>query len=403
MVAKIVTGKSIQGILNYNEQKVFEGKATILLASGFATDIGKLDLNQKLYRFNKLNQLNPAAKTNAMHISLNFDPSERLSPEKLQQIAQSYMEQVGFGDQPYLVYQHEDAAHPHLHIATTLIKSDGKRIATHDIGRLVSEPARQQIESEFGLVKAVGRKQDFGQYIRPVIYGEKPTKHAIGSVLLSVIRDYSFTSLPEFNAVLGQFNIRAERGAESSEMFEKGGLLFTVLDGAGQPIGIPIKASAFHNRPTLANLEKLFENGTELRKPLRDDLKKRIDKVILSQSHLSQTKFTSELAKEGIALVQRKSREGVVYGLTFVDHRQKTVFNGSDFGKAYSAKTLGDIWSRTGRTLGIREKVSDLPQGKVKGQDIFNPLGVLLASPAVEQSTYLNKRRKKKTSRGKNQ
>lgn len=157
MVAKIISGKSIRGMLHYNENKVSESKARLLLASGFAADVTQMSLHQKLQRFQHLTLLIGKMKTNAIHISLNFHGEDKLSNERLQQITISYMEKIGFGDQPYLVYKHNDAEHQHLHIATTNIKTDGKRIDIHDIGRKLSEPARKELEIEFDLVKAEGR------------------------------------------------------------------------------------------------------------------------------------------------------------------------------------------------------------------------------------------------------
>ena len=54
--------------------------------------------------------------------------ADKLSKEKLKEIANEYMQKIGFGEQPYLLYQHHDAGHPHIHIVTTNIKADGKRI-----------------------------------------------------------------------------------------------------------------------------------------------------------------------------------------------------------------------------------------------------------------------------------
>ena len=73
MVAKIITGKSLRGALHYNENKVLEGKAELILASGFAGDIERMNFNQKLHRFENLLMLSPNVKTNTLHISLNFD------------------------------------------------------------------------------------------------------------------------------------------------------------------------------------------------------------------------------------------------------------------------------------------------------------------------------------------
>src|ERR1700748_520354 len=145
MVARFVNGKGIRGMLHYNENKVTAGEAKLLLASGFAGDAAQYSLAQKLRRFEHLTVLNGRVKTNAVHITLNFDPQDKLTNEQLQQISLAYMERIGFGDQPFLVYRHHDAAHTHVHITTVNIKLDGSRIDTHGIGWKLSEPARTAI------------------------------------------------------------------------------------------------------------------------------------------------------------------------------------------------------------------------------------------------------------------
>jgi hypothetical protein len=67
------------------------------------------------------------------------------------------------------VYQHLDAAHPHIHIVATNIQKDGTRISLHNIGRNQSEQARKEIEIEYGLVKAQGHKQEVQQVTAPVL------------------------------------------------------------------------------------------------------------------------------------------------------------------------------------------------------------------------------------------
>ncbi|RZK64868.1 MAG: hypothetical protein EOO92_26995 [Pedobacter sp.] len=146
MVARILSSRSIRGILNYNENKVQSGDAQLILANRFAVEIDKLNTLQKLARFERLTDLNDRAKRNAMHIMLNFDKEDSLDSEKLVAIARSYMGAIGFGDQPYLVYQHFDVSSRHIHIVSTNIKPDGKRIDFHNIGRSTSETARKNIE-----------------------------------------------------------------------------------------------------------------------------------------------------------------------------------------------------------------------------------------------------------------
>lgn len=345
MVAKIISGKSIRGMLQYNENKVSESKAQLLLASGFATDVTQMSLHQKLQRFQHLTMLTDKVKTNAIHISLNFDSQDKLSNEQLQQITITYMEKIGFGDQPYLVYKHNDAAHPHLHIATTNIKSDGKRIDIHDIGRKLSEPARKELEIEFNLVKAQGRRLSNALEIKPadlkkIDYGKNPTKRAITNIVNAVVGTYKFTSLAEMNAVLKQFNVIANRGRENTLMFQKNGLMYSIINEKREQVGVPIKASSIYNKPTLANLEKRFSQNHEKRQALKEPLKEAIGDVFSKYATISKATFISELANQNINVVLRQNEQGLAYGIIFIDNNRKAVFNGSDLGKGYAVKAI---------------------------------------------------------------
>jgi hypothetical protein len=72
MVAKIINGKSIRGMLHYNENKVSEDKAHLIMANGFGADIENLIFHNKLQRFDNLTMLNEKVKTNALHICLSI-------------------------------------------------------------------------------------------------------------------------------------------------------------------------------------------------------------------------------------------------------------------------------------------------------------------------------------------
>ncbi len=346
MVARITTGKSIRAMLHYNENKVTEGGATLILASGFAGDVGQMKFHHKLNRFQHLLDLKPNVKTNAVHISLNFHSGEKINGEKLQQIAASYMEKIGFGEQPFLVYRHHDAAHTHIHIVTTNIDRTAERIDLHDIGRLRSEPARKAIEEEFRLVRA--QRNELKQHpgikkveAQKVAYGRLPTKRAISNVLTAVLRDYQFTSLAEYNAVLKCFNVMAFRGEEHTEMFAKKGLMYTVIQ-EDKPIGMPIKASAFYTKPTLRNLEEMYVKKEQQRKPHREIVRNRVDDIFKGYYSISQKRFVQEAKLKGLEVTFRQNEKGQTFGVTFVDHQTRCVFNGSDLGKAYSAKGLGE-------------------------------------------------------------
>jgi len=345
MVAVIKTSRSINSILNYNENKVKEGVAECISAVNYPLALEKLSFTQKLNRFVKMSLLNESTKRNSIHISLNFDPSEKHSKEKLIEIADTYMEKIGFGKQPYLVYQHHDAGHPHLHLVTNNIQRDGKRIDLHLIGVKKSEPARKEIEELFGLVKAEGRKQKELFSLNPinvnrVEYGKAESRKAINSVLNQVLFDYKYSSLPELNALLNLYNVHADRGSDESRVFKNNGLLYKILDQNSKPIGVPIKASEFYSRPTLKFLEGKFQSNEAEKESCKKYIKNAIKLAFLREDIISPEKLSNILERESINMILRKSREGQLYGITYVDHKTRCVFNGSSLGKEFSAKGI---------------------------------------------------------------
>jgi hypothetical protein len=392
MVARFVNGKNIRGMLHYNENKVAAGEARLLLASGFAGDINQFNLEQKQQRFEHLTMLNTRVKTNAVHITLNFDEQDKLSNEALQQISLSYMERIGFGDQPYLVYKHHDAAHTHVHIATINIKPDGNRIDTHGIGWKLSEPARIALEKEYDLVQAKGRKNSNtlnikAANIEKATYGKTPTKRAITNIVNAVIGTYKFTSLAEFNAILQQFNVIADRGGENTLMREKGGLIYSLINDRGEQVGIPIKAGAIYNKPTLASLQKEFDENVERRKQYKEPLKDAIEKVFKPYAAISKSTFIAELQKQNIYVSFRTNEQGYIYGITYIDNQNKTVFNGSDLGKAYSAKAMLDRFGATDKRLNPELKIERQSMLTRKGQSLTQQPKTYLKPP--EQTNYL--------------
>jgi len=344
MVARIKKTSSLSNAVNYNEKKVQQHKAECINAVNYAKDFDQMNFYQKLHRLEHQAALNERVTANSVHISLNFAAADKLDKEKLNQIAGTYMQQIGFGKQPYLVYQHFDAGHQHIHVVSTNITADGSRIEMNNIGRNESEQARKQIEVEFHLVQAESKKQQQTPEVRPagaqrITYGKSETKRAITNVLDVVLPQYKYASLAELNAVLKLYNVMADRGPEASKMFKGKGLVYQVLDEKGNKIGTPIKSSTFYNRPTLAYLEQKFKENEIDKQQYKRGLKTKINLVLL-KGRKDLKSFMNELQKQGIHVSLRQTERGNIYGITYIDHINKTVFNGSDIGKEYSAKAL---------------------------------------------------------------
>jgi Relaxase/Mobilisation nuclease domain len=419
MVAKITIPKSIEAALNYNEKKVQKGAAECLHAGNYLSEAKNMNFYQKLNGFEMLNNLNSRATTKTIHISLNFDPTEKLSNNKLIEVANVYMEKIGFGQQPFLVYKHEDAGHPHIHIVSTTIKADGSRINTHNIGRNQSEKARKEIEQQYGLIKAERQQQLMKPGIKPMdaqkaVYGKSETKRSISNVVGAVFSQYKFTSLPEFNAALKQFNVVADRGKEEGRIYKNRGLVYRILDADGNKVGVPIKASSIGCKPILDNLEKKFTANEVAKEPLKQRTKNVIDDC-LQTSLGSMKNLVADLNQKNIYTLLRQNVEGRLYGITFVDNQNKVVFNGSDLGKGYSAAALQNRLvvvnenplakdeTKGGSSSGISVKENDLnkQQDKTISTNTKNEniLVVLLSTKEQYDNTATNllkKKRKKK-------
>lgn len=372
MVARINFSSSLLNTLNYNENKLKENKAELIHAVNYGKATERLGFSDKIKRIQKQTALNDKCKKNIAHISLNFDASEKLDKETLRAIAESYMKQIGFGEQPFLVYQHFDAGHPHIHIVSTIIKNNGDRIKTHNIGRFISEKARKEIEQTFQLIPAESHKQTEAFQLKPVNavkvqYGRSETKRAITNVLDAVLTTYKYTSLAELNAILKQYNVLADRGSEDSRTYKNKGLVYRVLDEKGNKVGVPIKASDFYSKPGLKFLEERFQQNESLRQPHKQRVKNAIDLAFAKRPVQSMDELIKVLQKEKIQLVLRQNDKGIIYGLTYIDHDKKCVFNGSDLGKQYSANA---IQQRLGKQP-LKQK--EEPQEKQDPQQIKIP------------------------------
>ena len=342
MVTVIKVSSSLGRILNYNESKVQQQKAVCLYAGNYPVDSDRLSFAMKQNYLARRIELNTNVSRNSLHISLNFDPSENaLGNERMTEIARAYMQELGFGEQPCLVYRHFDAGHPHLHVVTTNIRHDGSRIDLHHLAIRKSEPARKKLEAVFSLVRAQGLKRDSTEKtVRVAEYGRSETRSAIQNVLEVVLDRYRYTSLAELNAVLGIYNIRADQGSEGSRVRRHSGLLYRIISENGEPLGVPIKASLFHSSPTLKRLEVKFARNRITGGQHKARIKNAIDGLSLPEGQKNLSNAISKLANQGITVVKRQNSEGRIFGLTYIVHQSGAIFNGSAIGKAYSANAM---------------------------------------------------------------
>jgi len=367
MRPKITSCKSVARSLRYNEQKVDRGTAECLTAANFLKDRERLTVEEKLHCFERRMQLNERVSTN-LHITLNFDPRDNLSNERMRQIAKMYMDDIGFGRQPYLVYRHHDAGHPHCHIVSTHIRSDGSPIDLYNIGRNQSEQARQHIEKEFELVTAekkqelrhnerllreedrqrrirMGLPEQQTDGVRKVIYGERTLARSMSDVVEHVFGKYNYTSLDELNMALRVYNVEAYRGGEGTRLFQNRGLLYRALDENGQYIGVPLKASFFDCRPTLDNLEKKFALNQLQRLEASQHARVYANFHLLGERS-SLEDVAANLLMDGILMRLQRNEKGRCSEVYYIDVRNRCVVRGDVLGERCGPEAIQRVIDR---------------------------------------------------------
>ena len=133
----------------------------------------------------------------------------------------------------------------------------------------------------------------------------------------------------------------------------------------GNKIGVPIKASSIYNKPTLKELEKKFEINKEKKQLLKQQLKEKLDSVLSKAKNRNE--ITNALLQSKIDILWRTNKENFLYGVTYIDHYSKTVFNGSELGKEYSAAAVREIYNKQvtevrSEQIAPATRISELPQ-----------------------------------------
>jgi hypothetical protein len=339
MVAIIHFIKSVQRPVRYNERKVEKGQAECLLAQNYLRDVADMTIQQKILLLQKRNDLNERCLKKTLHISLNFHPSENLSRETLADIATTFLHLLGFQRQPALVYRHFDAAHPHLHIISNIIRADGRRIETYYRKGADWDKVRLEVENRFGLMKAkghAGEAMGTVNAISKIHYGKDLTAKSIATTVAYVCDHYQFCSLSEFNAVLRQFNVSAITGKDGGRIHRHAGLLYLLLNNKGKRASIPIKASLLPSKPTLSFLKSKFSFDEELKAKTLEILKKDIDKF-MGQPSIVFGELAAILDMQNTYVMPVNKSNGTLAELIFVDNTNKIVLNGSELGAGYSS------------------------------------------------------------------
>lgn len=359
MIARISTGAKPSGAVRYNEQKVAFGDARFLGGyNSIALERDSVSVERKVDELERYADYNSTISKPTFHVSLAFHPDETLTDEKLKTIGEEYMERMGYGQQPYLMYRHEDTLHPHMHIVSVSVDDEGKRISdSHNHPR--SNRIRRELEIEHNLIKAedIRPGQSLTATLSPdaIHYGKQETKQAIGNVVQTALKDFSFSGHEDLSVFLASYNIQLNRlrgeRVVGGEKKTWAGVTFQLTNGT-DPVSPAIKASSFAFAPTEKQLTKRFESGIKKNARNQPALLNRIDAGRTPYAALTEATFLSVLRSQGIRVVDTGSQ------YLYIDQKRRSVFGEKNLPPAYHRSTLQAQYSAGDR---LRSTVVQLP------------------------------------------
>ena len=364
MVAKINIGSNLYGALAYNQEKVDEGLGKILGANlVFEPADGRFNVAECMDDFMQFVPAHFRTEKPVFHVSLNPHPDDRLTDDQLTDIGREYMERLGYGNQPYLIFKHEDIGREHIHIVSLRVDSEGKKIdgyKEHERSKEITE----HLERKYNLNPAEGQKRTEQWELTPVDASGGDLKKQIASVIKPLASMYHFQSMGEYKAVLSLYNINVEELKGEAKGKPYRGLLYSVMDSDGNKVGNPLKSSIFGKSVGYDELEKHMAKSAERikTKNLKTHTLKAVSEA--KQGSLSESEFRAKLRQQSIDVLFRRNDEGRIYGTTFIDHTTRTILNGSRLGKEYSANVFNDLY-------GGKQEQAQAPAKDTRLSDIY--------------------------------
>ena len=344
MIAKISATENLGGALGYNFKKVEKGEASILLAQGlYQNKEGTYTMAEVFPDMQALIPEKCRTKKMVFHCSLNPHPDDKISDEQLVQVAREYMEALGYGKQPYIVFKHNDIAREHIHIVSLRVDSKGRKINDKYEGRR-SKKITDALEKKYNLIPSSKVSEKPTTETPKIDATQGNVKEQVSNTVRSVLKHYSFCSLGELNAILSRYNLAVEEVKTEYRGKRYDGLVYVPTDDKGNKVSMPIHASDIGRGVGYAAIQNKMQKSKEAVKPLIPSVRRKVLEVMRT-SPGTEERLRQRLEEQGLRVVIRKNESGRIYGITFIYDEKGIALNGSRLGKGYAAKKFNEYFS----------------------------------------------------------
>ena len=380
MIAKISATENLGGALGYNFKKVQHNEASVLcvneLREGFD---GTYRIDKVLRDMQALIPEKCRTKKTVFHCSLNPHPGEKLSDEQLTQIVKEYMEALGYGKQPYIVFKHNDIAREHIHIVSLRIDGEGKKI-NDKFEKRRSKKITDALERKYELIPS-SKIADKAMNETPKIDTTRGnTKEQVASTLRMVLKHYRFCSLGELNAILSAYNLAVEEVKTEFRGKKYDGLVYVPTGDKANKLSTPIHASDIGRGVGYTAVQNRMQKSKQAIKPLIPAVREKVLQVMRT-SPQTEKALRQRLEEQGLRTVVRKNEGGRIYGITFIDDEEGIALNGSRLGKGYSANVFNAYFSNPAHNPFLDETLYGNPTLRSEQTNVTLPM-----QPSTEES-----------------
>lgn len=187
----------------------------------------------------------------------------------------------------------------------------------------------------------------------------------------TLIKEYSFTTLGEFNALLNLYNVKAEIIKTQSKGKEYEGIIYFPITPQGKELATPIKSSDIGKGVGLSAVTGKMERSKHSSDKYMALMRENIIKAMRTNPEDLKA-LKKELALKEVTLVTRVNEQNRIYGITFIDNVNHVIFNGSRLGKGYGANVFNTYFSKNVENPFFEEEKYPLNQEERTQSPEFN-------------------------------
>ncbi|WHF51943.1 relaxase/mobilization nuclease domain-containing protein [Chryseobacterium gotjawalense] len=315
MIIKIMAaaGSSFPGV-NYNDKKIDKGSGELMLMKNFPSFINKSSKKEQVRDYLRAISVgNKKVLKPQFHAMISTKFQEH-SKEELTEIAENFMDEMGYGKQPFTVVFHNDTDNNHVHLVTTRVdKTTGKKI----------NDSYEKLKSQKALAQVMEK-----------IYGINENEK------LNKLLNYKIGSLSQLETLLERsgYKMVKNKGDENTLDILKNGVKQKTING-NQIIFDNQKNDNRKNqiKAILIKYKEIYSNKVFKVEDNRRQESMLPDEKFAHRENYSKmkTEFESELQKKlkdvfGIDVIFHQKDDLKPFGYTLIDHKSGKVYKGSE-------------------------------------------------------------------------